>query len=133
MLPFEQAHALRVFEGVQREGASHPDLLSAALLHDVGKVRYPLRPWQRAIAVLMKKLAPSVYQRIGERSPLKGWRAGVVVAVQHPRWGAEMAAEAGASPLTQDLILYHQEEKLSDFPETFQPFLRLLKQIDENS
>jgi hypothetical protein len=31
-----------------------------------------------------------------------------VVAIQHPAWGAEMAAEAGSSPLVVALIRRHQ-------------------------
>ena len=56
MLPFEQAHALRVFDRLSEQGVTHPDLLTAALLHDVGKVRYPLKPWERAVGVLVKKI-----------------------------------------------------------------------------
>lgn len=129
MLPFEQAHALRVFEGIRGEGYTHPDLLAAALLHDVGKACYPLRPWQRAVAVLLKKFAPGTYQRIGEMT-LSSWRAAIVVAAQHPRWGAEMAAKAGAAPITQELILHHQDQDLSTMPETIQPLLYALQHFD---
>ena len=131
MLPFEQAHALRVFADLQKRGCTQADLLSASLLHDVGKGRAPLRPYQRAVAVLLKKFSPAAYQRIGESSTLNGWKNGVVVAVQHARWGAELAEEAGASPLTVDLIRHHQDEDISGFSETFQTLLRLLKQVDE--
>ena len=133
MLPFEQAHSLRVYEGIQGEGFTQTDLLTAALLHDVGKVRVPLRPWQRAVAVLLKKFAPSDYQRIGDAAIPNRWNAGVVVAVQHARWGAEMAAQAGASPLAVDLILHHQDDDISGLSETIQTFLRLLKQMDEKN
>ncbi|MEJ2758895.1 MAG: HD domain-containing protein [Anaerolineales bacterium] len=133
MLLFEQAHSLRVFEGIRETDYTQADLLTAALLHDVGKARAPLRPWQRAIAVLLKKFMPAAYQRIGEAASLKAWNAGVVVAAQHARWGAEMAAQAGASTLAVKLILHHQDEDISGFSETFQTFLRLLKQVDEKN
>jgi hypothetical protein len=40
-----------------------------------------------------------------------GWRRAFVVAVQHPQWGADLAAKAGASPLAVALIRRHQEQQ----------------------
>ena len=48
---YEQAHAIAVFRKSSRADP-HPDLATAALLHDVGKIMYPLTPWQRALIVL---------------------------------------------------------------------------------
>jgi hypothetical protein len=42
MHPSEQAHAVRVMERLQAAGHCEPELLSAALLHDVGKILSPL-------------------------------------------------------------------------------------------
>ena len=38
----EQHHCIRVMTTLQEWGCTNPDLLTAALLHDVGKARYPL-------------------------------------------------------------------------------------------
>lgn len=131
MLPFEQAHALRVFEALQSIGVDDTVLLTAGLLHDVGKARCPLNPWQRGIAVLLKRLSPGAYQKIGAQEALTGWRAGVVVAVQHPRWGAEMAANAGADEMVQALILHHQDVRPTTIDAELQPLLKLLQKVDE--
>jgi predicted HD phosphohydrolase len=40
----EQQHSYRVYETLKQAGQENPDLLAAALLHDVGKTRFP-RPW----------------------------------------------------------------------------------------
>ena len=40
--PSEQIHALRVLHTIQQQGESDPNLHTAALLHDIGKVRAPL-------------------------------------------------------------------------------------------
>ena len=41
--PSEQVHALRVLQTVQQHGKRDPDLQTAALLHDIGKARAPLK------------------------------------------------------------------------------------------
>jgi hypothetical protein len=38
---------------------------------------------------------------------IPGWRKAFIVAEQHAEWGAEMAREAGVSPLTVCLIRKH--------------------------
>jgi hypothetical protein len=107
--PSEQRHSLRVMGALQEKGENNPDLLKAALLHDVGKSRYPLRLYERVMIVLGKAVIPRLTKRWGQGPP-RGWRRPFVVAEQHPEWGARMSADAGASPLTQSLIRRHQEE-----------------------
>jgi putative nucleotidyltransferase with HDIG domain len=109
LLPGEQAHSLLVWRRLFEQGESDPDLLAAALLHDVGKSRFPLQIWERVLIVLLKAFFPGLAARWG-RGPVKGWRRALVVAAQHPSWGAEMARQAGASTRTQELIRRHQEK-----------------------
>ena len=71
----------------------NPDLLAAALLHDVGKSRFPLRLWERVLIVSLKAFFPDRATRWGVGAA-KGWRRALVVAAQHPTWGAEMARQA---------------------------------------
>ncbi len=104
----EQAHCLRILTQLLEQGEDQPDLLAAALLHDAGKSRYPLRVWERVLVVLGRALFPRQAQSWG-RGEARGWRRAFVVAEQHPAWGAEMASRAGASPLTTALILRHQQ------------------------
>jgi hypothetical protein len=106
--PGEQAHSLRVLRALLERGESDPDLLVAALLHDAGKLRAPLRLWERIFIVVGKALFPERAARWG-LGPPRGWRRAFVVAAQHPAWGAQLAAQAGASPLAVALIHRHQE------------------------
>ena len=96
------------------QGENQPDLLVAALLHDVGKLRYRLNPLERSLVVLVKAVLPEQARLWGElpldgwdRTP--GWRKAFVVAQQHAGWGAEMAREAGVSRLTESLIRKHHD------------------------
>jgi hypothetical protein len=106
--PGEQAHALQVYRRLKDHGETHPDLLCAALLHDIGKGQAPLRVWERITIVLARAVFPDKMSVWG-RGPASGWRRPFVVAEQHPEWGAELAAQTGASPLTVALIRRHQE------------------------
>ncbi len=108
--PYEQAHSIQVMNRLQSEGQTHPDLLAAALLHDVGKCLYPLRIWERVIIVLAKTLLPGLSIRWGQGDPV-GWKRAFVVAQQHANWGAELAAQAGANPNVVELIRRHQDPR----------------------
>ena len=105
--PSEQIHALRVLQTVQGRGESDPDLLTAALLHDIGKARAPLRLWERVLIVLAKGLFPERTKDWGD-GRLDDWMRPFVIAEQHPAWGGDMAAEVGTSPLAVTLIRGHQ-------------------------
>lgn len=129
MLPFEQAHALRVFDRLKEQGHTHPDLLTAALLHDVGKVRAPLKPWERVVGVLARKFFPGRARQWGQGEP-GGLKAGVVVAEQHARWGAEMAEAAGATDRAVRLIASHQDQTPVHLSDEELVLLRALQDVD---
>lgn len=108
----EQVHSISVMKRLRcdMEGDSaeqSQDLLVAALLHDVGKSRYPLRLWERVIIVLSKALFPGMVMKWGAGQP-NGWQRAFVIAEQHPEWGAQMAAEAGTTACAIELIRQHQ-------------------------
>lgn len=104
----EQAHSLRLLHSLQQAGENDHDLLVAALLHDVGKSRYPLRLWERVVIVLTKAFFPQKVHQWGQGS-VRGWQRPFVIAEQHAAWGAEMAAQVGASALSVALIRRHQD------------------------
>jgi hypothetical protein len=110
----EQAHCLRMHAALIAMGEKDPDLLTAALLHDVGKILLPLRPWERALIVFANWICPRCVKRWGGFAPgdsqdRLGWRRAFVAAVQHPAWGGELAASCNSSPLAVTLIRRHQE------------------------
>jgi hypothetical protein len=122
MAPSDQAHGLRVFSALELEGKSDPDLLAAALLHDVGKSVHRPSVLDRVIVVLANQLFPRKVIQWGKSEP-EGWRRPFAIARQHPRWGAELAAANGASPQLEELVRRHQEP-LAGKPQT--AFTRLL-------
>jgi hypothetical protein len=112
-----QRHSLNVLHTLQEAGPLHPDLAVAALLHDAGKVpRGPggvrLGVWARGPLVLAESVAPALVQRMAEPTPAQRIRYALYLHTQHPRLGAQMAAEAGCSRLACWLIEHHQERTL---------------------
>jgi len=108
MHPFEQSHAFQVMGRLKQAGLDDPDLLTAALLHDIGKILFPISLWERVEIVLSQHFFPGATKAWSKGQP-RGLRHPFVVAEQHPAWGADLAAQAGASAQAVSLIGRHHE------------------------
>jgi len=129
----DQNHSLRVFRSLQTQGEDDPDLLKAALLHDLGKIRYPLRRWERVFAVLVAGLFPRRVQMWGEGKPI-GLRRPLAIVKQHPQWGADLAQSAGSSPRTVWFIQNHEKDLPEGSPSDEELFLlRKLQEVDNTN
>jgi hypothetical protein len=104
----EQAHSYQVLERLKTSGQTNPDLLAAALLHDVGKFYYPPSLLERVIVVMGNHFFRQSAKHWSEGTPA-GLHRPFVVAAHHPDWGADLARQAGASPRTVDLIRRHHD------------------------
>lgn len=135
----EQHHAIAVLRKLKGQGETHPDLLVAALLHDVGKCLAPLKSYERAMIVLAQVFAPHKVRQWGTENAhppnqrIHGWRYAFIVAQGHPQWGASIARQAGASPLVEALIQRHQQS-LTEPPRSLEDsLLRKLQLADDDS
>lgn len=128
----DQQHGYGVLGTLQLAGHTHPDLLAAALLHDVGKTRFPLSIWERSLIVLASKLLPGKMAVWGQ-GDARRWQRPFVVKVQHPAWGAEMAQTAGSRPLVIALIRRHQDKLLETAVTGEDKLLRLLQWADDQN
>lgn len=130
MQPAEQAHALRVLRFLRKHGQKHPNLLCAALLHDVGKIRYRLTLWQRVWIVLAQHLFPDRAHQWAQ-NPRNAWQKALEVAEKHPEWGAHLAAEVDCEPLTLRLIAHHQQ-RTTQSAQTLEDWLLISLQIADD-
>ena len=114
----DQQHTYRVLQTLLKAGYNHPDLLTAGLLHDVGKTKTNMTLIDRVIIVLGKQLAPQTAHQWGH-IPLqqaKRWQRPFIVRQQHPQWSADMVQQIDTTPLALQLIKHHQDQL-----ETIQP------------
>jgi hypothetical protein len=134
--PSELAHSINVFRSVRTQ-SEDPDLLAAALLHDVGKIVVPLGLWEKVFIVLVRKLGLRGFFDRFNRGALdakpSGFARGLVVAERHPAWGAQLANQAGASRMVVQLIRRHQDPLPPDPDKREYQLLSILRAADEEN
>jgi hypothetical protein len=109
MHPADQRHGLAVMAAIKAQGADDPDLLVAALVHDAGKGNTGLVP--RIVHSLGQAYGPWI-PRLARRLP------GLAVALDrladHPARSAALAARAGCTDRTVELIRWQEEPRDPD-------------------
>ena len=100
MHPADQRHGLDVVAALRADGHAQPDLLLAGLLHDCAKGR-ALHVWHRVGWSLGERYGKRV-ERSFERLPT--FRPAFVTMRDHAARSAELAAAAGCSAATVELI-----------------------------
>ena len=105
----DRRHGLDVTATLRHEGAIDPDLLVAGLLHDAGKGDTGL--WPRVAYSLGEEYGSWVWR-------LAGWLPGFRVALgrlgEHAEASARLAAAAGCSPRTVELIRHQDAPRDGD-------------------
>lgn len=123
----DRTHSIGVAIAAEQIEPDDGDLITAALLHDNGKVvgRYRVRLIDRVAKVLLSAASPSLLEQLATPPP-DGFWAGLVLAVHHPAIGAAKARNLGCSERTCWLIANH--ERAGEFHD---PGLSLLARVDD--
>lgn len=98
----DRRHAIDVARRLEAEGHHDPELLAAALLHDVAKGRR-MRVWHRVAGVLLEAVAPGALRRLASEDP-RSRRHPLYLYLEHPRLSAEAALRVGCAPRTAGFI-----------------------------
>lgn len=104
MSPIDQRHCLDVFNALLQKGHSEPDLLRAALLHDVGK--RGIRLWHRVTGVLLEAFRPTLLEKLAVNRP-QSWLYGFYIYRHHADLSAELAEHNDCSPSVVEIIRQH--------------------------
>lgn len=107
----DRAHLSRVGQHLVAERITNPDLLVAAVFHDIGKhegnvsVRLP----HRVARVLMARWTPSLLDRLGRSADPSPPLRPLWLSVHHARLGASRARALGCSERACWLIAHHED------------------------
>lgn len=115
---YDRLHHLQVYRRLEAMGYRDPDLLRAALLHDIGKAdeRGRVMLVHRVARVLLRAVWPGALARFGRRNG--SWLThGLYLAEHHALLGAQLARAAGASERCCRLILLHDGSREHDDPD----------------
>lgn len=115
----DRRHGLDVVASLRASGVTDRDVLVAGLLHDCGKGRTGV--WPRVAHALAQAYGP-VVRRTAVRLP--GMSPALDRLERHPQHSAELAAAAGCSVRTVELIRWQEQPRDPEFG-------RLLKLADE--
>lgn len=128
----DQWHSYRVLRMLCEAGHTQPDLLRAALLHDIGKSRVRLSLVDRTLIVAAEVIAPDTVKAWGQEMS-DGWKRPFAVRAHHPAWGAEMAAAAGSTPGVVELIRRHADDGPWDESQPIEASLAALQWADDQN
>ncbi|WP_054743012.1 HD domain-containing protein [Cellulosilyticum ruminicola] len=90
---YEQVHCLRVARNMDAESGvfnikERWELSRIALLHDIGKIKYPLNPIEKSIIVVLNKLTKGKIRKLTKLKMVKCYYT-------HAQEGAALLAEIG--------------------------------------
>lgn len=105
MHPVAQRHHMDVCLDLQSQGWRDPEVLAAALLHDVGKGQ--LGVWERTAIVLAETLMPRLFSSPWAQGRKSGRFRWLGAQAGHAGRGAALVAAAGGASRTVTLIRGH--------------------------
>lgn len=117
LAPADRRHLVAVHRGLVSEGWTDLELLTAALLHDIGKADDAGRAGSihRVLNVILAAHRPALLDRLARER--QGWlRHGLYLSVHHAELGAAIAGKAGTGDRACWLIAHHDDGSIGGDP-----------------
>lgn len=105
---YEQKHCIQVALGIMKDYPSDDkeELIRVALLHDIGKIKYPLNPIEKSIIVLLDKFTKGKIKKMKRLKVVKCY-------YEHPEIGYNMLNERGGyTKEFLELVRYHHDKEI---------------------
>lgn len=129
----EQLHSLNVLRALLAQENTPPELATAALLHDVGKSRYPVSLVGRTLPVLVRFFSPALFRQLSLGDPHRFPFRPFAVFQHHPAWSGEMLREAGALEAAAWLAEHHADTSERWHTHPLLPLLQRLQWADDTN
>ena len=85
---YEQRHCIDVARKLDEMTETDVEMIKLGLLHDIGKIKYPLHPIEKSVIVILDRLTGGHIKRYSKYKMIKCY-------YEHPRIGYEILKEVG--------------------------------------
>lgn len=86
--PYEQRHCIDVANKLKEMTEEDVEMIKLGLLHDIGKIKYPLHPIEKSVIVILDHITHGRIKKYSKYKMVKCY-------YEHPRIGYEILKEVG--------------------------------------
>ncbi|MBE6022899.1 MAG: HD domain-containing protein [Cellulosilyticum sp.] len=115
---YEQRHCIDVAKILGERTLQDREMIRLGLLHDIGKIKYPLNPIEKSLIVLLDKLTQGRIKKYDQLKMVKCY-------YKHPQLGCELLKSIGAyNHFFLEGIKGHHQKEIKEEK------IRLLQEVD---
>lgn len=115
---YEKKHSILVARAVEKQFKNDPDLVKAALLHDIGKTKYHINIIQKSLLVLFDLLTKGKLKKITENKSIN-------IFYNHGQMGYDILKDSGYNERILFIVKNHHNKNISSDD------LRIIRKFDD--